>query len=446
MSWWPLIAIGSAAGAAGLSTMQIALRQTGRGAVEALALAKQGEAAVDRLKPLMERDEHHAASIALPRIVFSLVCVVAAVRWVAAERDNPAPTTADIAIGVASSGVLLWIVAWLLPVALSKHVGPSVVLAFARPMRIVHVLLSPLAMVYGFIDEVVRRLAGDSATEQERVEREILSALDESEREGRIDETERDMIEAVVDLRSTTVEQIMTPRTETNALELTDDLPTILAFLSESGHSRVPVFEENLDHISGVLYAKDLLNWLTEHGLPGENGADFHLAPLLREAVFVPETKTVRELLAELLATRVHIAMIADEYGGTAGLVTIEDIVEEIFGEIRDEYDTQEEDHGLRPFDADTRSQEADARIELDEINDLLEPMGVELPESEDYDTLGGCVVVNLGRIPEAGDSLVIDRIKLTVVEAEPTRVVLVLVEVLEEDEAIAEISAEAPK
>lgn len=446
MNWWPFIAIGSAVGASVAAVLQTALRQSSASAVEAAAVQLKGEAEAEKLRPLLDRDEHHAAPLALLRILFSLAAVASAVQWVAGARHEGATQPLDMVIGVAGAAAVLWIGAWLVPVSIATHVGPRVVLAFAPLLKLVHVLLRPAASVYAFIDEVIRRLAGENAASNTAPESEIISALDESERDGTIDETERDMIEAVVELRDTTVEQVMTPRTEVRALEYTDELGAILQFLSESGHSRVPVFEENLDHIRGILYAKDLLNWINEHGLESKsNGDAFSLQPLLRDALFIPETKTVRELLAELLASRVHIAMIADEYGGTAGLITIEDIVEEIFGEIRDEYDVEEKDHGLRPFTADLRAQDAEARLELDEINDLLEPMNVELPESEDYDTLGGCVVVSLGRIPEAGDSLLLGRVKLTVLVAEPTRVVSVRVEVLgaDDEEAVASSASE---
>jgi len=267
---------------------------------------------------------------------------------------------------------------------------------------------------------------------------ELLSAVDQSERIGHIDETARDMIEAVVEFRSTTVEEIMTPRTEINALEYTDDLGTVKRFVREVGHSRIPVYRDNLDHIEGILYAKDLLHWMAD-----DAAGDFSLKEILRTPSFIPETKTVRELLKELLARRVHIAIAADEYGGTAGLVTIEDMVEEIFGEIEDEYEQDDDERPSVDIDTVTNSAEIDARKPIDDANDVLEAIGIELPESDDYDTVSGFVATTMGRIPEAGQTLRHEGLLITVLEAEQTRVLRIRVE-REDSESVHETANEA--
>ncbi|MEM0982452.1 MAG: transporter associated domain-containing protein, partial [Planctomycetota bacterium] len=172
-------------------------------------------------------------------------------------------------------------------------------------------------------------------------------------------------------------------------------------------------------------YAKDLLKWLVSERAEREA---FSLKEVLRPATFVPETKTVRELLAELLEQKVHIAFATDEYGGTAGIVTIEDIVEEVFGEIRDEYDREEHDDDRVQIDEVTGTAEIDARAEIDDANDALESIGLELPEHDDYDTVGGFVVTTMGKIPEAGEELRQDGLLVEVLEAEPTRVTRVRV------------------
>jgi putative hemolysin len=160
------------------------------------------------------------------------------------------------------------------------------------------------------------------------------------------------------------------------------------------------------------------------------NGQPFSLRSIIRPAMFVPETKTVRELLTDLLANRVHIAIVADEYGGTAGLVTIEDIVEEVFGEIQDEYETTEDEPPSILIDSKAGTAEIDARASIDDANDELEPLGVQLPEDEDYETVGGYVVTRLGRIPVQGETLQEGPALITVMESEPTRVTRVRVEV----------------
>lgn len=239
-----------------------------------------------------------------------------------------------------------------------------------------------------------------------------------------MDDREQEMIEAVVTLRDKTVAQVMTPRTEIEAMELSNDLSTVTATIRSIGHSRIPVYEDNLDHIAGVFYVKDLMKWLAGEG--SRTGKPFNLKALLRPAIFVPETKTVRELLPELLSKRVHIALVADEYGGTSGLVTIEDIIEEVFGDIQDEYENVEDQQTEVKIDTAKRSAEIDARAYISDVNDALLPLGLELPASEDYDTVGGFVTVTLGRIPGAGEAFHHDGMEIRVLEAEPTRVMKV--------------------
>jgi len=432
---WAIVTIAALAAAIPFAILQTALRRAGRAAVETIATARKGAQAAERLAPLMEDADTHSAALALPRTLFVLICAGAAVEWTATVRGSVPATAADAAIGLAFAAPVIWLAVIVLPISLARHLAARIVVAAAPLLRITLVLLTPARALFAFGDEVVRRLAGDAA-DSANTEAEILQAVEEHEREGRIDETEADMIEAVVELRDTSVEQIMTPRTDMVALEHTDDLTGILDFLRNCGHSRVPVYNDDLDHILGVLYAKDLLNFLADHATDGvikPNGS-FRLTPMLRKPVFIPESKTVRELLQELLQERVHIALVADEYGGTAGLVTIEDIVEEVFGEIRDEHDNEDDEPELKPFGADNPAAELDARMELDDVNELLEPLSLELPESDDYDTLGGYVVVTLGKIPEAGETLSEGRVKLTVLAAEPTRVTKLRVEISEDE------------
>jgi CBS domain containing-hemolysin-like protein len=261
------------------------------------------------------------------------------------------------------------------------------------------------------------------------------------------------MIEAVVKFRDRTVAQVMTPRTEMEAMPLVNDLSKVTQTIRAIGHSRIPVYEGDLDHIVGVFYVKDLMKWLagdapisqqagqqanpatnphpapsagTSGGASGgsRGGRTFDLRALLRPATFVPETKTIRELLPELLAKRTHIALVADEYGGTAGLITIEDIVEEVFGDIQDEYEHADESAPEVKVDPAARSAEIDARASIEDANyELLRGLGSTLPDSDEYETVGGFVTVSMGRIPEAGETLQFEGGTILILAAEPTRV-----------------------
>jgi CBS domain containing-hemolysin-like protein len=208
---------------------------------------------------------------------------------------------------------------------------------------------------------------------------------------GPIEPTERAMIQGVLDLEDLSVREIMVPRVDMVAVEIDTPLDDLVATIVGAGHSRIPVYRESIDQIVGVLYVKDLIPYV-----PKEPGA-MPLVELLRPPLVVPESKRIDVLLREMRRTRTHIAIVADEYGGTAGLVTIEDVLEEIVGEIQDEYDVEV------PLleRTDERTVVADARLPLAEIE---EAVGIRFPDDADYESLGGYVQTTLGRLPREGD------------------------------------------
>jgi CBS domain containing-hemolysin-like protein len=261
----------------------------------------------------------------------------------------------------------------------------------------------------------VRRLAGvqeaDPEQAQDQRQEEILNFVEQGRIEGVVDEEEMDMIESVLSLDETTAEEIMTPRTDLIAIDAGDDLGTILETIRDKGHSRIPVYEENVDNIIGLVYAKDLLTEI------GRDPANFNLREKMRPAYFVPETKTLRDLLHEFQNQKLHIAVVLDEYGGTAGIVTIEDILEEVVGEITDEYEETPEE-SYRKIDENTY--EVGARMYIDEVNDELD---IELPDDEDYDTIGGFVFSHLGYIPKVGEKFDYANLNIAVTAAGPRAV-----------------------
>jgi CBS domain containing-hemolysin-like protein len=224
-------------------------------------------------------------------------------------------------------------------------------------------------------------------------EEEIKTLVDAGEEGGLLEEEEKEMIYSIFEIGDTLAREIMVPRIDVLALEVDTPLPEAVEAVIRLGHSRIPVYQETIDNIVGLLYAKDLLRvWKNQSEASS-------LRALLRPAYFVPETKKVDELLAELQQKRIHMAIVVDEYGGTAGMVTLEDIVEEIVGEIRDEYDANEE----ASFEKVSESEYVfDARIDLDEVNELL---GLSLP-SGDSDSLGGFIYSQLGHVPAPGEKV----------------------------------------
>ena len=382
--------------------------------------------------------------------------VVAAAKLVASVRNSSGLTPIDSASAVIISAVLVWICNVAVAESLARDLGERLVYAFAGIVRLTYLAQRPLLPIAHLMDLIVRQFTGSIVqNKMQTIERELLDVVVEGEREGQIDENERRMIEAVVNFKSRTVEQIMTPRNEIEALQLTGNLGAVTAFVRKARHSRIPVYKDNLDDIVGFFYVKDLLRWLAGEGrgVAGRPGGGFDLKSIIRPAILVPETKTIRALAEEFVEKKVHVAIVADEYGGTAGIVSLEDIIEEVFGDIQDEYEKPEDEPPRIDVKPEESLAEIDARAYIGDVNQALQPLGVTVPESDEYDTLGGFVLSTMGRIPAQNESfeLTLDRdgsgrpalragengngnaagatrVIFTVLEAIPTRVVLVRV------------------
>ena len=285
----------------------------------------------------------------------------------------------------------------------------------------IRLLIAPLSYIFvPFGVKGQTEFAGDAASTV--TEDDLKSLVDMGEEEGVFEQDERRMIYSIFQLGDTLVREIMVPRIDILTLDVkTPLLEAVDAFLA-SGHSRVPVHEETVDNTLGLLYAKDLLRvWR-------EGNPQASLREMLRPAFFVPEAKKVDELLTEMQSQRFHMAVVVDEYGGIAGLVTLEDIVEEVLGEIQDEYDQGEE----APYQV---SQDGDylflGRIDLDDFNDI---MGCQLPTDE-ADTLGGYIYSRLGHVPSIGEKVQKDNLVLTVEQVSARRIRKVRATLLPPDE-----------
>ena len=334
-----------------------------------------------------------------------------------------------LALGVA--GVLLSAFAVALPSSWAHYRGEALLAVSVPLLRALDWTLRPLVILLERLDPLVRRVSGASEMESngdQAITEEVLSVVEAHEENGEVAEDQKEMLEAVFEFSSTTVGEIMTPRTDVKGIEVGSSLAEAREAILHDGHSRVPVYEDNLDQIVGVLYVKDLIPYL---GVP--ESTEFELRSILRDALLVPESKPVRDLLADFKAQKVHMAIVLDEYGGTAGLVTIEDILEEIVGEIQDEYEYPEEEPGIRRLDE--NSVEVDARVEIDDLNDEL---NLKLPENDDYETVGGFVFASLGHVPEPGEHFSYDTITVTVVEAERTRVQTVRIDFASSEEPVS--------
>ncbi len=252
-----------------------------------------------------------------------------------------------------------------------------------------------------------------------RVPKELQQVIDESEERGLIDHDEGDMIEGIFELKQTVAREIMIPRTQIVAVPKDCLLDQLLSAIIHSGHSRIPVYKENVDQIIGILNAKDLLPfWLDQNKV-------FEIEKICREPFFVPETKRINDLLNELRSKKSHLAVIVDEYGGTSGIVTIEDIIEEIIGDIRDEHD-REEDEFVPQEDGSTL---VNAWANLDDFEERFE---VKVPR-EGYDTVGGFIIHLLGKVPRKGEEIIYEDIRMRIQSADAKRVARVLVKRISE-------------
>jgi putative hemolysin len=317
------------------------------------------------------------------------------------------------------------IVGELVPKTLALTFADRFALTVARPIAWLDRLLRPVVWFVSSTSNVlVRMLGGKDRPQAGYLSTEELKMLVETgSQQGGIEEDEKEMIHGVIELAEKQVHEVMVPRIGIRAVEVNDSIGQVLDVIVRAGHSRVPVFQENLDNIVGILYAKDLLPYLKRNG---SEPPQIEIRKLARPAVYVPETKRVDELLHEMQIAKRHIAIVVDEYGGTAGLITLEDVVEEIVGEIQDEYDTEETLVEALPQDGETAFR-LDGRVSMDDLRDLFDLSDEEEEDEEAYDTVGGFVVHRTGSIPLPGTVVPFRDVTITVEAAEPRRVAKVI-------------------
>jgi putative hemolysin len=327
------------------------------------------------------------------------------------------------ASGFSSIGMLLLFIAVFILVF--EHVLPLLIVR-RNPEKVLEFLLPPFDMaarLFHPLTGTLVRLIVESRRERER-EREAVTNgngseeppgetantyLEAGEEKGLIERDERRLLQSIVDFGDTLVREVMTPRPDIVAIPAEATLDELRALFREQEYSRIPVYKENLDNILGIVFVKDLVL------LSESEGGGQSIARLIRPAAFVPETKRVPELLKEFQRKQVQMAIVVDEYGGTAGLVTLEDLLEEIVGEIRDEYDVETEP----VIDEGNGSWIFSAKASIDEVRERL---GVEI-EPKGFETVGGYVLTRVGRVPAVGETFELDGLHVEVLEAERRRI-----------------------
>jgi putative hemolysin len=370
-------------------------------------MAKEEIRGADRANAILEREEWHLSALLILKNAALIVaaCLTTVVSLSYAPRWG-------IVVAIFSLILFVLILCRLLPRTWAMRDAEKAVLLLAAPIRWLSLLLYPFARS---LRAITNALVGDSEADEApkdaaEIEEELRLFIDAGEEEGYIEEDEREMIASVCEFNATLAREIMVPRIDIVALEADASIEEALDVIVKTGYSRIPVYEGTIENILGILNAKDLLAHLKDNG-----GSRHGLRDLLRPAHFVPETNKVGEVLRELQRERIQIAIVVDEYGGVAGLVTVEDALEEIVGEIEDEYDTAE------PFCEMVSDREAvfNARIDLDDVNSLLH---IDLP-TEDSDTLGGFIYSSLGGVPKVGDEVELDGVRITVLSLHGRRI-----------------------
>ena len=418
MTYWPTwLIILALAGTLIASTLAYTLRIMSRVTLEK-ELAKRSRQG--RLEELVTHQDDLALAFSIVRIACNIGVVALCIYALRTHPRTAGPLeTPAIFIGsVLLAGALLLVFSVALAHAWARYAGEALVAALAPALRPIYRLLYPLVLFLKLFDGLVGRLAGvtpQAHAREEAVEtrEEILAAVSEGSAQGAVDEEQKKMIEGIISFRDLQVGQIMMPRTDMITVSVHAPLEEIREKILRDGLSRLPVHDGNLDNILGILYAKDLLGLLGAADPP----PTLNIRTLMRPPLFVPHSKPLRDLLRQFRMQRVHMAIVLDEFGGTAGLVTSEDILEEIVGEITDEYEKAPPSQIYRLNETIV---EVDGRTNITDLNRELD---LDLPESQDYQTIGGLVVSHLGTIPNKGESLTMGALRITVTESDPRRI-----------------------
>ena len=308
----------------------------------------------------------------------------------------------------------------LVPKTLALAHPERFALFFVRPVDLLGRVLAPLVAVLSWITRAITRALGaEVGHEAEMSTAELKLIVERGGEAGILEAEEEQMIHAVIELGGRRVHEVMVPRIDITGLPLDSTYEDAVQTIVDEGHSRIPVYEETVDQVVGILYAKDLLPILRSRVDERPQ-----LRTILRAPVFVPESMSIDDLLHEFQRRKVHMAIVLDENGGTAGLVTIEDLLEEIVGEIQDEYDIDEEPMVTQISETEAR---IDGRVSVDDLNEIFD-IQVELEDAEEYDTVGGLIYHRIGGIPKPGDRIEVDGLSFTVETTDGRRVGKVLV------------------
>lgn len=393
-----------------------------------LEILSQSRRKRERFGQILDLHDEAALAAESVEVLGLTLFAVFGISWIGfAIEEVSAWRTIAMIVGITLAVVFVKV--WL-PWAITRHAAAAFLLRTWPVWLVLYRVSLPMAWIGQACDTAVRRLTGrprqaEREADGEALEDEIMTMVTAGQREGLLQEDALEMIEGVFELDDSDVADIMTPRSKVSILEADIPWDLMLQHVIETGHTRLPVCESKTDRVVGILYAKDLLaEWA--------KGPDQPRAPLeaiVREPIFFPRTLPLNDALQRFLQSRKHLAIVNDEFDGFIGVVTIEDVLEEIVGEIDDEYDKQEQREFIALPDG---SFEAMATIHLD---DLSEELGLDFGDADDFDTLGGLVTSQLGRIPQAGEMVHYENLAIRVLQANPRHVERLRIKLSDESE-----------
>ena len=309
------------------------------------------------------------------------------------------------------TALLTYIFGEIVPAALGQAYADQLVSTVTPPMRALMFVLSPLTALFLSMSRTLSRVAGSEDMSKTVTDEEIMTLVEVGQQGGTIEDEEKEMIYSVLQFGETLAREVMVPRPDITAIEIDTPLTDATRTILQSGHSRIPIYVKEIDNVKGLLYAKDVLKLFLDGG-----NTQRPLRDLMRPAYFVPETKRADNLFEEMQTRRIHLAVVVDEYGGTAGLVTIEDLLEEIVGDIKDEYDLNEE---VEFTEIAENEYVVDGGMNLDDLNQKLD---IDLPNDEN-DSIGGFIYSKLGHVPEVGEIVEEANLLMRVDEVENRRI-----------------------
>lgn len=302
--------------------------------------------------------------------------------------------------------ILILVFGEIIPKYFARELADRFILISAIPLRVVTIIIYPFVKAISTISAVLSRTNQKEEEEFLHIfdKEDIQNLIEESSEAGKMDEVQSDIISKVIDIREQRVYEAMTPRTDIVGVEMNSTMDEVLDTFIESGYSKIVVFDENLDNIRGTLFTKDIFKQPND------------LKSVTREVAFVPETKKSMEMLNEFLDKQFSFAVVVDEFGGTAGILTVEDLIEELFGEIRDEFDDVNEKIARK---IDSNSYLLSGKVEVDYLNEEME---FNIPEG-DYETIAGFITYKIGRIPKKGESFKIDSYTILILKSDNTKI-----------------------